>query len=234
MGKEQSTPFTGRAQAYAKARPGYPEEAIEYIISLFPKDAIIADIGAGTGKFTELVARHGYRIIAVEPDADMREQLTAALTQYPNVNIVDGTAEATTLPEHSVDVITSAQALNWFDVDAFSTECRRIGKSNPLIITLFNYEPAYDGDNSHGIRRYDKTTSMLYRNPAMREFQNPILFDRNGWLLYHLSMAGVPFPADPGYEAYTAEINEKFNRAGAGGILRLELATRVYSGRLDI
>ena len=231
---EQSSPFSGRAQAYAQARPGYPEAAIEYICSLIPKDAVIADIGAGTGKFAEPVARCGYEIFAVEPDADMREQLAAVLAQYPNAKIVDGAAEATMLPDHSVDVISSAQALNWFDIDAFRLECKRIGKPNPFIITLFNYEPAYVDDKSHGIKRYDITTSKLYSNPVKREFQNPILFDRNIWLLYHLSMAGVPFPGDPGYETYTAGLIEQFNRSSVGGILRHELVTRVYSERMQI
>ena len=65
--------FTGKAQAYAEARPGYPDEAIEYICSLAPKNAVFADIGAGTGKFTSLIARSGNKIFAIEPNEDMRE-----------------------------------------------------------------------------------------------------------------------------------------------------------------
>jgi len=166
--------FTGRAQAYTKARPGYPEEAVEYICSLFPEDAIIADVGAGTGKFTALLARYGYEIFAVEPNADMRVQLAVTLSPFTNVRIVGGSAEATTLPNHSVDVITNAQALNWFDIEAFRAECGRIGKPYSTVITLFNYEPAYNQDKSHGIRRYNTSTSMLYRSPAVCEFPNPL------------------------------------------------------------
>jgi len=91
--------FTGKAQAYAKARPGYPDEVMDYIATLAPPGAVFADIGAGTGKFTELLARYGYEVLAVEPNADMREQLTVTLSSFSNIKIVDGTAEATTLPE---------------------------------------------------------------------------------------------------------------------------------------
>ena len=87
--------FTNRAQAYTKARPGYPDEAIEYIRTLVPQRAIFADVGAGTGKFTELIARHGYEVFAVEPNADMLEQLAITLAPFPNTKIFDGTAEAT-------------------------------------------------------------------------------------------------------------------------------------------
>ena len=226
--------FTGRALAYKMARPDYPREAVEYIRSFFPENSIIADVGAGTGKLTVLLARHGYEIFAIEPNADMREQLAVTLSPFPNIRIIDGSAEATTLPEHSVNVITNAQALNWFDIEAFRTECGRIGKPDSLVITLFNYEPAYDRDKSHGIRRYNKSTSALYRNPFVREFPNPILFNRQNWLLYHSSMAGVPGLSDPGYEAYTEELNEEFDRDSADGLLRLDLVTKVYSEKMEL
>ena len=56
----------------------------------------------------------------------------------------------------------------------------------------------------------------------MKEYQNLTIFVHNKWLLYHLSIEGVPFPEDLGYEAYTTELDEKFNRFNVGGILRLE------------
>ncbi len=89
--------FTGRAEAYVIGRPGYPEVAIEYICSLVPKDAVFADIGAGTGKFTVELAKRGCSVFAIEPNADMRRQLAITLAPFPNVKIMDGTAEATTI-----------------------------------------------------------------------------------------------------------------------------------------
>ena len=134
--------FTGKAQAYANARPGYPDAAIDYIRNLAPESAVFADIGAGTGKFTELLARHGYKVFAVEPNADMREQLSVTLAPYPNAKIVDGSAEATALSDSSIDVITCAQALHWFDPVVFRAECRRIGKSDILVIAIYNNTPS--------------------------------------------------------------------------------------------
>jgi len=221
--------FTGRAKAYEEARPGYPYKVMEYIRSISPQDAIFADIGAGTGKLTVLLAQRGYEIFAVEPNDDMRGFLRENLAPFTKVNIIDGAAEATTLPESCVDVITSAQSLNWFDIDAFRTECGRIGKPGFLVIVVYNYIPAED----HGSpSRYEKSTEALFNNPVIREFSNPIRFTRKKWLLYISSMAGVPQPTDPGYEMYFSEMNEKFYRESAAGILRLDMVTKVYCERL--
>lgn len=226
MGAEE---FTGRAQAYTEARPGYPDEAMEYIRNLTPPDAVFADVGAGTGKFTALLARYEYKIYAVEPNADMREQLKTNLAPFPKVKIINGTAEATTLPDRCVDVITCAQALNWFDIAVFQAECRRIGKHGVFVISLYNYNPAED----HGSpSRYDKSTGALYKNPVVREFSNTIHYTRDKWLSYLSSMAGVPQPTDPGHGAYFVEMNEKFDRENVDGVLHLDLMTKVYSERI--
>ena len=219
--------FTGRAQAYTIARPGYPETAIEYIRSLAPPDAVFADIGAGTGKFTELLARHGYKIFAVEPNADMREQLAITLAPFPRAKIVEGSAEATALPDRCADAIANAQALNRFDTEAFRSECRRIGRDNPVVITVYN------DDETKNSARYKKSTGALYRNPAIREFPNPVYYTREKWLLYYASMEGVPTESDPGYREYFAEMNGKFDRENADGILCENLITVVYCERLE-
>ena len=59
--------FSGKAQAYANARPGYPDAALDYIKSIVPPNAVFADIGAGTGIFAELLAREGVEVYAVNP-----------------------------------------------------------------------------------------------------------------------------------------------------------------------
>ncbi|MCH9276890.1 class I SAM-dependent methyltransferase [Bifidobacterium amazonense] len=139
----QNTLFHGKAQVYADARPGYPDAAIAYIGSLIPDGSVIADIGAGTGKCTVPIARYGLdhrcTVLAVEPDADMRGILLDATRPYANVTVAAGTAEHTTLPDRSVDAIVCAQALHWFDHDAFLAECRRIGRGERfLLVSIYN------------------------------------------------------------------------------------------------
>ena len=158
--------FTGKARVYANARPGYPEAAFDYIKSIVPPNAVFADIGAGTGKFTEPLARCGYTVHAVEPNADMREQLAATLAAYKNVSIINAPAEATTLPDNSIDAVTCAQALHWFDLDAFQAECRRIGKPGITVIAVYNDTPG-GSSTKHG----RLSTETFFTNPTLREFQ---------------------------------------------------------------
>lgn len=227
--------FTNRAQAYAEARPGYPVETVDYICGLVPPNAVFADIGAGTGKFTEMIARRGYEVFAVEPNADMREQLTITLSPFPNAKIVDGAAEVMNLPDNSVDVITNAQALRRFGLDKFRAECLRIGKPNILVITVFN-----DGDKVYADYRpadkisagYEQVTGLFYRNPDIRKFPNPFYFTRDKWIIYNSSMEGVPLEGDKGYEAYNAELNEIFDRSNADGVVCLNQMTYVFSEQI--
>ena len=217
--------FTNRAEAYAKARPGYPDEAIEYIRKLVPPNAVFADVGAGTGILTALIAGHGYEVFAVEPNADMLEQLAITLAPFPKTKIFDGTAETTKLPDNCVDVITNAQSLRRFDIDMFRAECLRIGKANPIVITVFN------GGNGD-LTGYGQAIGALYRNPDMQKFPNPLYFTRDKWHLYYASMEGVPLKGDAGYETWTAELNERFDRDSVDGMLREDVTTYVYSGRI--
>jgi len=221
--------FTGKAEAYAKARPGYPDEAIEYIKSLVPPNAVIADVGAGTGKFTELLANSSYTVFAVEPNADMREQLAVTLTPFSNAKIVDGSAEATTLPDRSVDVITCAQALHWFDPNAFWAECRRIGKPDSIVIAIYNNTP---GGSS--ITHSKLSTDVFFSNPIVREFPNPMFYTWENWLTYMTSHSHDPLPSDPNYTEHIAEMNAIFVREQVDGLIRRDVITKVYSERIKV
>ena len=216
--------FTGKAKAYAKSRPGYPIEAIEYIIRLVPPNAIFADIGAGTGNFTLQLAVCGYYVLAVEPNADMREQLAVTLAPYANAKIISGSAEATTLPNHSVDIITCAQALHWFELDAFRTECRRISKPGSIIIAIYIKTP---GGSSIAHSRY--ATDAFYMNPTVWEFPNPMYYTREDWLTYMTSHSHDPLPSDSGYVAHISEMNAIFDRENVYDRLRRDVVTTVYS-----
>jgi ubiquinone/menaquinone biosynthesis C-methylase UbiE len=219
--------FTGKAEAYAIGRPGYPKAAIEYICSHVPQDAVFADIGAGTGKFTVTLAERGYTVFAVEPNEDMRGQLVITLAPYSNVKIMDGIAEATTLPEHSVDVITIAHALHWFNQDAFRAECRRIIKPDGLVIVIYNLTR---GGEMINISK--QTVDEFFIEPTIMEFPNPMDYTRDSWLAYIASQDNNPLPTDPGYDAHIAAINTMFDRNSVDGLLRCERVTKVFSERI--
>jgi ubiquinone/menaquinone biosynthesis C-methylase UbiE len=220
--------FTGKAEAYAKGRPGYPKAAVETIFGLAPSGTVFADIGAGTGKFTVKLAERGYPVLAVEPNADMRGQLAITLAPYANAMIIAGTAEATTLPEHSVDILTVAHALHWFNLDAFRAECRRVVRPGGLVIAIYNHVPG-----NEMIDRYKQTVDAFFTKPTTWEFPNPIEYTRDNWLAFIASMDDAPLPTDLGYDAHIASINAAFDRDSVEGLLRSARVTKVYSERLE-
>ena len=124
--------FTGIADLYSKFRPTYPVELIDWLYER-TKAETVADIGAGTGKFTKCLTIKPWKITAVEPNDDMRSKLEIA-----GVEVVNGTAENTSLENNSVDLITAAQAFHWFDRDGFKKECGRILKPTGSTAIIYN------------------------------------------------------------------------------------------------
>ncbi len=219
--------FTGKAEAYAKGRPGYPKAVIDTIVGLAPKGAVFADIGAGTGKLTVKLAEHEYSVFAVEPNADMRRQLAITLAPFSNVKIIDGTAETTTLPNHSVDILTVAHALHWFNLDAFRLECRRIVKPGGLVMAIYNLTPG--GEMIHFSK---KNIDAFFTNPTIWEFPNPMKYTKENWLAYIASQDDYPLPTDPRYDTHIAAINAAFDRDSVDGLLNCDRITKIYSERI--
>src|SRR5512144_2593010 len=78
------------ASSYERGRPSYPPEAVEQlarVLNIGPGRTVV-DLGAGTGKFTRLLVATGAHVVAVEPQAAMREQLSAVAP--PSVDVLDG------------------------------------------------------------------------------------------------------------------------------------------------
>lgn len=127
------TAFADVAEAYERARPGYPQGAVEWLVGDDPVDVI--DLGAGTGKLTRGLVALGHRVVAVEPLDEMRAQLESAV---PGVRAVAGTAESIPLPDASADVVTSAQAFHWFDHDDALPEIARVLRPGGRLALVWN------------------------------------------------------------------------------------------------
>jgi SAM-dependent methyltransferase len=125
--------FGAAAEAYERARPGYPEAAIDWLV---PQGArTVLDLGAGTGKLTRSLVGDGVEVVAVEPLAEMRAKLAAAL---PEVRALEGTAEAIPLPDDSVDAITVAQAWHWVDPERATAEAARVLRPGGTLGLIWN------------------------------------------------------------------------------------------------
>jgi SAM-dependent methyltransferase len=129
--------FASAADVYERARPSYPPAAVEWIAqraSLGPGRTVL-DVGAGTGKLTRLLVPTGARVIAVEPLAEMRAKLEEVV---PGVVALEGTAEDLPLGDGSVDVVTSAQAFHWFNLELALPELRRVLAVDGLLVLVWN------------------------------------------------------------------------------------------------
>jgi SAM-dependent methyltransferase len=113
--------FGSAAALYDSARPTYPAEAARWILGDEP--VRVADLGAGTGIFSRVLAGLGHDVVAVEPDPGMR---AAMLAHEPGFEVVEGSGEGIPLPDRSVDAVTAAQSFHWFDNAAAHAEIARV------------------------------------------------------------------------------------------------------------
>lgn len=128
--------FADRAKDYVKYRPTYPTAAIDAVLEGLddPTRLTVADIGAGTGISSRLLADRGVRVIAVEPNGPMRE----SAEPHPRVEFRDGSAEKTGLPDRSVDLVVAAQAFHWFKAEEALAEFARILKPGGRLVIMWN------------------------------------------------------------------------------------------------
>jgi SAM-dependent methyltransferase len=116
-----ATSFALVAEAYERGRPGYPDEAVRWLVGEMPCDVV--DLGAGTGKLTRSLVALGHRVTAIEPLPEMLELLVDAA---PGAFDLLGSAEVIPLPDAHADVVTSAQAFHWFDHAVALPEIARV------------------------------------------------------------------------------------------------------------
>ncbi|MCC7389552.1 MAG: class I SAM-dependent methyltransferase [Phycisphaerales bacterium] len=156
--QQPTTRFSDRAADYVRFRPTYPAEAIDAVLAGLGEPGTLgaADIGAGTGISARLLAERGVRVFAVEPNGAMRDagraetgsSVAPPCCEARGILWVDGTAESTTLPGASVDLVLCAQSYHWFEPGAACREFARILRPGGRLALLWN-----DGDETTPVAR---------------------------------------------------------------------------------
>lgn len=136
--------FSEVARAYRAFRPEYPEELFRWLAEVAPARERALDCGCGTGQATVALARYFDEVCGVDPSA---EQIRSAIAN-DRVRYLVAPAEHTGIPEGSQDLVIAAQALHWFDLDAFYAEVRRVARPDAVFAAitygLFTLTPELD------------------------------------------------------------------------------------------
>lgn len=245
--------FTGKSSLYDRYRPGYPKR---FFIELFTKyisgndNFVIADIGAGTGIFTELIASIGTDIIAIEPNDEMRAILKERMEDFKQVTCLNGSAENSGVGDKSVDIVTVAQAFHWFDAVAFKKECQRILKKNGLVMLIWNsrdhssnlnketakiskkYCPNFQGfSGGINIERLDlhQFFSNGYEHYAV---SNPLKMDKEHFIGRNLSASYAPKKEDIFYDEFVDELGFLFEKYSKDQTILVPNDLHVYVGAI--
>jgi SAM-dependent methyltransferase len=245
--------FTSRVETYARYRPGYPVEIVDLLrreCDLTP-ESIVADIGSGTGKLTELFLANGNVVFGVEPNASMREVAERIFKDQPGFRSIDGSAEATTLQDGTVDVITAGQAFHWFDPLKTRTEWIRILKSNGWAVLVWNdrqlettpflsdYEKLLvEFGTDYAEVRHDKGMPAIQQFFAgdpfvMKGFPNAQVFDFDGLRGRVRSSSYTPEPDHPKFEPMMRELRTIFDKHQKKGYVNFDYETKVFYGQLS-
>lgn len=250
---DSTAKFTGKAVGYARHRPSYATEFIDYLAAsnTLKKGSVIADIGSGTGILTKQLLERGFCVLAVEPNADMRSVAERQLSEYLGYISVPGTAEETTLVAASVDLVVVAQAFHWFDHDRFKDECRRILKPGAKVALVWNsrdenspvvremdeinvrYCPTYVGI-SGGIEN-DKLVFerfFAYGIYEFKTFRNDSVYDLEGFIGRNLSGSYAPREGEANYQPYVMALERLFFQYCDGESIAVPSWTRSYAGHV--
>ena len=244
--------FSSRVGNYVRFRPGYPSAVVDLLRKEcgLTSSTVIADVASGTGIFTRVLLENSNRVYGIEPNAEMRKAGEKFLGAYSNFTSVEGTAEATTLADDSVDLVTAAQAAHWFDRPKARHEFMRILKPGGWTVLLWN-ERRLDSTPflreferlllSYGTDyqrvRHEQTTKEIetFFEPSpfkVRTFHYQQEFDYPGLEGRLLSSSYTPQSDDGAYRPMLEELRRLFDAHQANGRVTFEYNTLVYYGQL--
>jgi SAM-dependent methyltransferase len=241
-----TTRFSDRVENYVKYRPSYPLEIIPFLEKYYglSRNQRIADIGSGTGIFSELILISGYRVLGIEPNENMRRAAEIKLSKYPGFTSRNHPGEQTGLKTHSLDLITVAQAFHWMEPVRAKKEFQRILKPNGHIVLAWNIRLK----NSPFLLDYqalkqkfaidfkenkmvDEESINIFYYPmpvSIHVFENIQMLDFESLKGQLLSASYMPLPGHTSYNEMINELIHLFIKHNENGVVRMAFETKLF------
>jgi SAM-dependent methyltransferase len=245
--------FTGRSAEYAQYRERYDPQIVLPLLrdwcGLTP-EWCVADVGAGTGMVGDSFRTNGNRVIAIEPNAEMRAACAALHANDAQFIVVDGAAEATGLPEASLEMVVAGRALHWFDVDAALREFRRILKPRGWVAILAcgRTEDGRKENIEYKQLLQAHTGRDLYLDPLLKAYERLDMLFAGGRFFHAevpgemhlgwddlrgltLSLSHAPMPGSAAFPTFEAELRVFFDRHEQNAKVVMSTRTWVNAGQ---
>ena len=242
--------FSDRVENYVKYRPSYPPALIQTLLQKASLDAsaVVADVGSGTGILTRLLLEQGLKVLGIEPNAKMREAAELMLADQPAFTSVDAPAERTGLADHSIDLVTAAQAFHWFCNAETKAEFRRILKPDGRLALIWNkrnisqpFQQAYDSILRTYVPEYGVVNHMNLTETDLASFfaageMEVLRFDNSQQLTFAAllgrlkSSSYCPAENSPQYPSLVAELAIPFEQFAVDGTVDFQYQTELFFG----
>jgi SAM-dependent methyltransferase len=244
--------FTSKAERYARYRWGYAPEAIQAIFDItgLTAQAILADIGSGTGLLTKGLVSKVTTVYAIEPNLAMRQIAERLLKQFPSFISLDGKAEAIPLPDRSVDLITVGQAIHWFEPQDTRKEFQRVLKPEgwlamafhttirqavlEAVKVFFTEEYGWDPTPSPKPLYGDSHVDFYIGSGTYTKMHFPQTWQEN-WDVFIggiLSDSHSPDDTHPAFPRFVSAVRQVFDQFSIEGIVQIHGGTDLVIGRL--
>ena len=247
--------FNSKALLYAKNRPSYSHHIMNYLNQHLNLHEIHlgADVGAGTGQMTKILADNFNTVYGIEPNLSMLNECKKQLSSYNNIIYKCCSADNITIAPHSLDYITVAQAFHLFYNKETYFEFKRILKHNGKLIIIYNmknhqsklflenekvllqYCPLYNRE-FHATEFNQKTFFNIFKESSydfcVYNNDNTEYLDWETFVNRTLSSSYSITSENPFYEAYIHDLKDVFERFAVDNKIKMELSSVLYSGIL--
>jgi SAM-dependent methyltransferase len=246
--------FDGRATEYDLYRERYA--ASEILAPLrdwcgLTPEWLIADVGAGTGMLTDVFLANGNRVIAIEPNAEMRAACARLHANEPRLEIREGSAETTGLADASIDLVCSGRALHWFNLEAAMREFRRVVRPGGWVVSVAAGRTDFGREENEAFVRVLEQFSgtakeRLEAYAAYTRMKN--FFDESDFHHYErggelrmdwphlrgmaLSLSHSPRIGDPRFPPFERALKEFFDCYEKSGVVTWETRCWLNAGRI--